>query len=76
MKQVRKFMLTQWLMNTSIYTIIYLFKSFAQWEFRNPFQWIIDIPTYSSDVRGLGLIFFLFLQGLLAFYIWDTKYND
>lgn len=42
-----------------LYAIIYLIKSFVLWAFANPFQWIIDLPTYSSDARSLILLFYI-----------------
>jgi len=35
----------------SVSVIIYLIIAFVTWEFFNPFQWIIDMPTYSSVIR-------------------------
>lgn len=43
----------------SLYTFIYLFKVFADFYFSNPFQWIIDIPTYKDEDRGFILFGFL-----------------
>ena len=30
-----------------LYTIIYLFISFAIWELNSPFQWIVNLPKYN-----------------------------
>lgn len=49
-----------WGITTIVYIIIYLMKSFITWNLTNPFQWIIDIPTYDSVDRFLILIFMLF----------------
>jgi len=48
------------LITSCVYIFIYLFASFTMWEFRNPFQWIIDIPTYASIDRFL-IFFFIIL---------------
>jgi hypothetical protein len=46
-----------------LYTIVYLIKSFVIWDLTNPFQWIIDIPKYDAEQRGLGLFAFVIWQG-------------
>lgn len=52
----KKIIITGQLITLAIYIIIYLVGTFCLWEFRNPFQWIIDIPTYSNDSR-FGILF-------------------
>lgn len=47
MKKLKQLLLTY----ISIYSIVYLLISFIIWEFKNPFQWIIDIPKYTFDIR-------------------------
>jgi hypothetical protein len=37
------------------------------WEFKNPFQWIIDIPTYDEFARVLLLFYYL------AYMLFTTK---
>ena len=38
-----------------LYSIIYFSYSFIMWEFKNPFEWIINVPTYESSSRFLIL---------------------
>ncbi len=38
-----------------LYIIIYLIYSWCIWEFINPIQWIINIPTYSNLERFMLL---------------------
>ena len=40
----------------TIYTLGYLIKVFVQWRFSNPFQWVVDLPTMTSDQRAEGLL--------------------
>ncbi|MBL4654175.1 MAG: hypothetical protein JKY53_15125 [Flavobacteriales bacterium] len=49
-------------MNVMTYTVIYFIGTFVVWEFRNPFQWIIDLPTYENEHR-----FFIFLSVLIYY---------
>lgn len=51
--------------NVLVYTLFYLVKAFVIWRFTNPFQWIIDMPTYTGEMRfgilaGIGL-YYIFL---------------
>ena len=55
--------------NTAGYWSVYLCKSFIVWEFRNPFQWIIDLPEYNQDIRFSILFFALFIVGIEGFII-------
>ena len=50
----------QFSITTFFYTAVYLFKTFVIWEFTNPFQWIIDIPTYTDFNRFMILFYVLF----------------
>lgn len=43
---------THLIITISIYFIIYVLFSFVLWEIRNPFQWIIDIPTQDYYYRA------------------------
>lgn len=38
------------------YIIVYIISTFVNWEFKNPFQWIIDLPQYDTEIR-LTIIF-------------------
>lgn len=61
MKQfIKSFMLVHWIATTSIYLLYYTIKTFIIWKFTNPFQWFIDIPSYTPDYRG-NIIGFLFI---------------
>jgi hypothetical protein len=62
-------------MSTIIYAFIYMVASFIFWEFKNPFQWIINIPTYSPDGRFAILFFYLFYQGIQFFCIYTNREN-
>lgn len=44
------------------YSAAYLIKSFIIWEITNPFEWIINIPNYSSNERGMTLLCCITLQ--------------
>lgn len=46
-----KKILTGQLITFALYTVVYLVKSFVLWEFTNPFDWIINLPTYLPEVR-------------------------
>lgn len=70
---MRKVLLTHWLTNLIIYTFVYLFKTFVIWEFTNPFQWIIDIPKYSLEDRGLLLTGIIMWQSFQFFVIYINK---
>lgn len=49
--------------NWILYILVYLIKTFCIWEFTNPFQWVVDLPTYDSGGRFIGLILVIFWQG-------------
>lgn len=59
----------------SIYTFIYLCRTFILFEFTNPFQWIVDIPTYTSERRGELLFYFIVYYCTLYIVIYQV-YND
>jgi hypothetical protein len=44
--------------NFLIYSFCYLAKTWVIWEFTNPFRWVLDIPVYSNEDRGLILAFY------------------
>lgn len=50
----------------SAYLFVYICITFGMWEFKNPFQWVIDLPTWRVDMRVgvlLGLIgWFAFIR--------------
>ena len=52
MEVTAKMVATRMLRNTIvIYTVIYIATVFITWGFYNPFQCIIDIPTYGEGTR-------------------------
>ena len=59
---IKKIILYNSLLNFVEYTIVYFIKSFIIWEFTNPFQWIINMPTYSEGTRFMILFYFLVWQ--------------
>ena len=46
------------------YAIIYLCKSFVIFEFTNPFQWILDVPSYDGiqrfNILGMYMLWMFF----------------
>lgn len=61
-KKLKEALIRHFIFTISLYTFIYLFKVFVDFHFSNPFQWIIDIPTYKSEDRGFILFGFLTYQ--------------
>jgi hypothetical protein len=61
-KKLREALIRHFIFTISLYTFIYLFKVFTDFYFSNPFQWIIDIPTYKNEDRGFILFGFLTYQ--------------
>lgn len=57
MKKTLKY---QFIGSVIIYLAIYLFRVFVDWNFMNPFDWIIEMPNYSSYARALILISLIF----------------
>ena len=62
-----------WLVNICIYLVVYTIWTFVMWEFRNPFQWIIDIPTYNYEHRGMGLFAFALYYFFLTLILSDKE---
>jgi len=68
MKEVIKLNL---MFNITEYTIVYLFKTFIIWEFTNPFNWIINLPSYDGVIR-FGILFCILIwQGMQIQFIKD-----
>lgn len=65
MKKQLNIIKIQFLFTASLYLFIYLFRSFCVFEFTNPFQWIIDIPSYTKEDRGLILFGFIFYHSFV-----------
>ena len=62
MKYKLRLVLTQIALNVSIFLGIYLIKTFVIWELENPLKWLIDLPKYSADCRGVIIFIYPFLQ--------------
>lgn len=60
---MKRVLLYHWLIVTMEWTAVYLLAAWTRWEFFNPFQWLIDIPTYQMDSR------FFLLMGILIWHI-------
>ncbi len=58
-----------------IYSIVYLYNTFVIWQLKNPFQWIIDIPTYQNESRFFILFACIFYQTILTFACYHS-YKD
>jgi len=61
-------------MSQIIYWFLYLAKSFSIWEFKNPFQWIIDLPNYEIITRVVILLLVPFYYVVIIFII-DMRNN-
>lgn len=59
-----------------VWTIIYLFKTWVIWEFTNPFNWIIAIPTYDQGDRAGILIGVLMYQGIQMTVAYNVMKKD
>lgn len=57
-----------------IYITVYLFISYINWKFTNPFEWLINIDTYSSDTRLI--IFFITILFFYVIYAWVDMQED
>jgi len=57
-----KLFITNLCVTIILYFIVYFIKSFIIWDFTNPFQWIIDIPTYEDGDRFLILFCIILWQ--------------
>ena len=59
-----KTILLSTLLNMVVYIVIYMIRTYVIWEFRNPFEWILNIPDYSYDTRGqllCGFVVYYFM---------------
>ena len=57
-----------------IWIVVYIIWSFITWNFFNPFKWIINIPTYSYEHRGIGLFFWILYTGV-SIVAWKDYYK-
>lgn len=67
MKQYIKAYLTTSAVAVLIYTIGYLIKTFVIFQFTNPFQWVIDIPTYKESTRLIIAFYYVLYLALKIF---------
>lgn len=70
----KKNLILAWKFQIAIYVIVYFIKTFVEWEFKNPFKWIIDIPTYDNEIRGM--ILFFYTMGYTAIYFGTGAYLE
>lgn len=64
--------------NITLYASIYLFYSFIEWQFENPFKWIINFSTYSTwkQIRLSLLLFWWFVLILAATGIFEKTKQE
>jgi len=65
---IKKYLLLNAIVTFTIYTIVYLCKTFIIWDFTNPFKWILDIPYYTEETR-MNILFFYICYQILLFFI-------
>lgn len=58
-----------------IYFIAYIIKTFVLWEFTNPFWWIINLPNYTTETRGI-ILFFWFMYYIIISVLVSGLYNE
>ena len=61
--------------NIILQIIVQIFRSFIIWNIYNPIQWIIDIPTYTSDVRG-GILSAFLIFWLCSVAVFHVVYSE
>lgn len=72
MKKLKMFIRGQ-LVTMFIYLIVYLVTSFVIWDFKNPFQWILDLPKADIVMRCGVLIVFVFYYSCLYITMSDIQ---
>ncbi len=58
MKKTRRIILGMLVTTIAIWVFVYGVRAFTIWELENPFQWIINLPTYAWTDR-FGILTFL-----------------
>ncbi len=58
-----------------IYVIVYLIYTFSIWRFKNPFEWIIDMPTYRNEDR-FAILFGILFYTTISIGIHYISLND
>lgn len=72
---IKRVLLTQFVINTTLYALVYFIKSFVIWKLTNPFNWIIEIPNYNGSERGAILFAVVIWQSIVwAFSISFAKH--
>lgn len=66
---------THILQTIGIWIVWYFIWAFSIWEFYNPFQWIIDIPTYEWTNRFL-ILAYLFFYSAASILLWKEHYKN
>lgn len=62
--------------SATLYAIVYIGYSFVEWEIKNPFQWIIDIPTYDPMARFAIMCCVVMYYGILFVVAIDISKQD
>lgn len=71
---ISKYVATMARLYSSTYVIAYLMDAFIDWELTNPLKWIIDIPTYSNQIRLIILFYLVFYTGM--YFLFKTLFNS
>lgn len=69
---MKKVLLTHWTCTAIMYTAIYAAKTFIIWNIENPFKWLTDMPTYSSEDRACILFAVLLYQTIQFLIVNET----
>ena len=62
------------IVTVAAYLFVYVCYSFTVFEFKNPFQWIINIPTYQTEERFGIMVGFLMYYGI-SFFAWHDHFK-
>lgn len=73
MEQIKKHIKKVVFINGLVWAVVYLVYAFINWTLINPFQWIIDLPKYSTELRGS--ILFSYITYSIVLYLILTS-ND
>ncbi len=73
MKELTRVILYNSIISSINYLIVYLIRSFIIWQFNNPFQWIIDIPTEGREYRMVVLFCVTLYYGILSTLVYGAK---
>jgi len=73
--EIKRRFLWQTKINIIIYICCYIVKVFVTFKISNPFQWLIDMPIYSYDLRAGILTGFIFYICFCQHFVWAVKNN-